>query len=374
MIDVLSFLRQLSFVLVMLVVSGAASHAAMDLSGFEKTLMELQRESAADPNGSSVRELLRKLDANYNPSRWISEVPSPDMASPSAERLERINQIARTIAPYESVLVTLGFDKSLGSDAQRAVDFLWYTAPSPALKQRLIDAADRNPTAYRVLFETGMFDSQVRSKFVEGLAASAPKYLREQRAAMAVDWGLVEALPVYLEMLRKPFDPQTISFVGHIPAESANGTLGGYRLASQAAMYLGSNGTILLPLLKQRYSEIQASFPDKGEVLTGNLKAAVDVLEGKRHPRVRAAINGRGALNLSRGHAPISHCAETGQQFTRRPATEDDPMLMRNVPAPIPPPGVAISHPQQPAPWGWIVGAIFFLIVAGVSIVTYLRK
>lgn len=302
----------------------------MDLPGFEKALAILQRESATDPNSPAVRELLRTLDANFNPSLWLNEVPSPDMASPSPERLERIEQIARTIAPYESVLVSLGFNKALGSDAIRAVNLLWYAAPSPALKERLLGETANDSFAYVVLFETGMFDPQVRSRFVQGLSAPASPELRHQRASMACSWGLVEAIPVYIELLQKPFDPTTISFVGHVPAEDAEGSLSGYRLASEAAMYLGPAGTTLLPLLKQRYSEIQAAFPDKGQVLTGSLKAAIDVLEGRRNPPVHAAINGRGEINLTKGYSPIDRTANT------TPATFT-PAPSANEPAPAPP-------------------------------------
>jgi hypothetical protein len=79
--------------------------AAMNLSEFQSTLAQLQREHAANPNSPAVRELLRELDENFNPSRWISEIPSQDMASPSPERIDRINQIGDVIAPYEKLLV-----------------------------------------------------------------------------------------------------------------------------------------------------------------------------------------------------------------------------------------------------------------------------
>jgi len=346
----------------------------MDITGFESALAQLQREQAVDPNSTAVTELLRKLDKTYNPSRWINEVPSRDMASPSPERLNRINQIANAIAPYEQLLVDIGFDKTLSSDADRALDFLWYAAPSPDLKQSLFKEADKNAIAYQVLFETGMFDSQVRSKFIEGLLPSAPAQLRQQRASMASSWGLVEAVPVYMEMLQKPFDPATVSFVGHIPAGDAKSPLSAYRMASQAAMHLGSEGAVLLPLLKQRYSEIQAAFPDKGQVLTGNLKAAIDVLEGRRNPPVHTAINGRGEINLTKGYSPIARTADATPVASTPAPTVNEPPFSPTASKPKPSAAVQNDQPQQSSPWFWLIGTILLLAVLGGTLFKFLRK
>lgn len=279
---------------------------AKDLLKLESALQRMKVEFERDPQNPSIRTLLGEIDRRYYPSVWIREVPSPNWASPSAERLSRIEQIAEALTPFEATLVSIAMNPGFGSDADRAVNLLWYAKPTETLKRSLLSKADSNPIAYRILFETGLSDEEVRKAFVKGLDASSPEGIRvSQRADMAVTWGLVEAIPVYLELLNKPFNPKTISFVGHIPAQDANSTLGGYNLAARAAMHLGRNGEPLLPLIKERFAEVQKAFPAQQKVLTGSLVSAIDVLEGRREPQNHAAMSGRGVINLSVSYKPV---------------------------------------------------------------------
>lgn len=364
--------RSITWAIAALMLFNVARISAMDLSSFQSALAQLKREHAANPGSPAVRELLQELDRTHNPSRWISEVPSRDMASPSPERLDRIRQIGDAIAPYEQVLVDLAVNKTLGSDADRAVDFLWYAKPTPTLKRSLLNASDEHPIAFKVLFETGMFDGEARAKYATGLAPSAPPELREQRASMASDWGLPEALPIYAEMLRKPFDPTKVSFVGHIPAEDAGSSLSSYGLAAQGAMHLGASGKALLPLIKQRFAEIQAAFPDKHQALTGNLNAAIDVLEGRRPPPVHAAINGRGAINLTVGSTPVAQTVASPPTVTPAPspATPVPSAAPPTAPTPVTPiaqtPAPTVEH-KSPM-WPWLVGIVALIVIVTVAL------
>lgn len=364
--------RGIAWAIVALMLFNVARISAMDLPSFQSALAQMKREHAANPGSPAVRELLQEVDRTHNPARWISEVPSRDMASPSPERLDRIRQIGDAIAPYEQVLVDLAFNKTLGSDADRAVDFLWYAKPTPTLKRSLLNASEEHPIAFEVLFETGMFDSEVKAKYIAGLAPSARPELREQRASMAVTWGLLEALPVYVELLQKPFDPTKVTFVGHIPAHDAGSSLSGYGLAVQASLYLGEKAAPLLPLLKVRYAEIERAFPDQAIALGGGLLNAIDVIEGRRPVSINTATNGRGAINLTVGSTPVA------QTVASPPTVTPAPSPVTPVPSAAPPTAPTPVTPiaQTPAPvierkapmWPWVVGILALIVIVAVAL------
>lgn len=357
-----------------LVAASASPNRMNDLNDLRTSLKNIGSDYAAGRKADAALALAELSERHY-PIDWIREVPSDSWAAPTQERLERINEISQAIAGSESVLVEMAFDRELNGMAHSSArKFLYYAPPSNQLKTTLLSKADVSSEAYLLLFETGLFDSDVRAKYVEGLQAPAPSSLRIQRADMAVEWGLLEALPVYLEMLQRPFDPSTISFVGHIPAEDAKSSLSRYKVAAQAAMHFGPSGVTLLPLLNQRFAEIQAAFPDNHQALTGTLKAAIDVIEGRRNPPIRAAMNGRGALNLMLGASPVALASDEATQAM--PATRSKQMMPSSTPtkATQQPSAIDQAEPSKSTPWPWIIGAILLLAVAGGILLKLRRK
>jgi hypothetical protein len=271
------------------------------LQELKSDLNQLRESYQAAPQSKKTIAQLQALNEKYDLSRWIGEVPSSDWASPSAQRLARINEIADAISPYNSMLIDLAFGGSATSHTSSAMNLLWYSKGGDDLKYELLQVADRQPMAYQMLFELGLFDQEVRQKYCKGF--SMDPNIRKERASMASDWGLVEALPVYKELLEQDFDPRTISFVGEIPADN-KGTLKGYKIAANGIMHLGSAAGELLSLLKKRISEIKLAFPDRYRPLTGDLQSAMNVLEGKTPQFWETAVDGRGFINLMNGPSP----------------------------------------------------------------------
>lgn len=351
-----------------LVAAIASPNRMNDLDDLRTSLKNIGSAYTAGRKADAA-QALAELGERLYPVDWIREVPSDSWASPSQQRLERINEISQAIGGSENVLVEMAFDRELDGVAHSSArKFLYYAPPSNQLKTALLNKADVSSEAYLLLFETGLFDSNVRAKYTERLQAWVPSSLRIQRADMAVEWGLLEALPVYLEMLQQPFDPSTISFVGNIPAEDPKSSLGRYKVAAQAAMHLGSSGASLLPLIKQRFSEIQTAYPDNHQALTGTLKVAIDVIEGRRNPPIRAAMNGRGAVNLMAGPTPIALAVDVAPVATGM-ASPDHP------PKTVTPPSPAVQAKQsETSLMPWIIGAILLIAVAGGILLKLRRK
>lgn len=275
---------------------------ACDLQGLKFDLSRLQESYRSMPRSKETMAQLKTLNENYHLALWIYKIPSLNGASPSPERLARINEIADAISPYNHMLVDLAFRGRITDDSAYAVNLLWYSKGGGDLKQELLQVADRNSMAYRMLFNLGLFDQDARAKFCQGLSSNSS--IRRDRAAMASDWGLVEALPIYQEMLAEPFDPNSISFIGGVPAMDNKGLLADYKVAGNGVMHLGPKAAGLLPLIKKRMLEIQQAFPNYYRMLTGNLQAALDVLEGRSPQSWEVAMNGRGTINLVDGPEP----------------------------------------------------------------------
>lgn len=275
---------------------------AYDLQGLKSDLSRLQERYRSAPRSKETMAQLKVLNENYHLALWIYKIPSLNGASPSPRRLARINEIADAISPYNHMLVDLAFGGRIADDSAYAVNLLWYSKGGDDLKQELLQVANRNSMAYRMLFNLGLFDQEVRVKFCEGLSSTSS--IRRDRAAMVSDWGLIEALPIYQEMLAEPFDPNSISFVGGVPAVDNKGLLADYKVAANGVMHLGPKAMGLLPLIKKRMLEIQQAFPNYYRMLTGNLQAALDVLEGRSPQSWESAMNARGAINLTNGPEP----------------------------------------------------------------------
>lgn len=350
-----------------------AADRMKDISDMEARLQKIGDAYSAG-NMTEAAKALMELSNTHYPIDWIREIPSDNWAAPSEERVTRIEEIGRAIAGSENALVEIAFDRELsGAVNSSARKFLYYAPPSANLKSLLLSKTDQSTEAYRLLFETGLFDAEIRSKFVKGLEPSSPSSLRLERADMAVEWGLSEALPVYTEMLQKPFDPAKVSFVGQIPAEDAGGSLSGYRVAAQAAMHLGDVGKALLPLIKQRFAEIQAAFPDKHQALTGNLIAAIDVLEGRRRPPIHAAINGRGAIKSMRGLSPVALASDSTLALPRSVAstsTPSDSAESRPTEASSP----SRAEAKSPSGFPIVPVAIVAVLIAGIALYVRRRK
>lgn len=265
-------------------------------------LDRVQKIYQSDPKSKEIMVRLKAINEKCNLSNWIFEIPSLDWASPTPERLARIDEIANIISPHNHMLVDLAFERPATNDTSYAVNLLWYSKGNDDLKHEMLRVADRNSMAYRMLFNLGLFDQEVRAKFCSGLSSNSS--IRRDRAAMASDWGLIEALSIYREMLAEPFDPNSISFVGGVPAMDNKGLLADYKIAANGVMHLGPRAMGLLPLIKKRLLEIQQAFPNYYRMLTGNLQAALDVLEGRRPQSWESAMNARGAINLTNGPKP----------------------------------------------------------------------
>jgi len=260
-----------------------------------------------DPDSNEVDQALKELDQDFpDPANIVREIESENWGNPSPDRIDQIDSLGRVIEPYSAMLVDLAYNRG-GANRHRAERFVWFLPPNDTTKNILIEVSKENLAAFRALFQTGMFDEQVRQSFVQNLAEDQPFESRWKFAQLSAEWGLSEAIPTYEDALSIPFDPTQISFVGHVPAEDGKSGLSYYSVASKGVAHLGSEGQSLLPLLKERLKEIKAAFPDRYNALTAGMTLGIGVLEGRIEQQLETVINGRGAINLTYGHKPIPY-------------------------------------------------------------------
>ena len=332
------------------------------------------------PESEEIDQALKELDHNFpDPSDIVREAESKNWGNPSPDRIKAINSIGRVIEPYAAMLADLAYKRG-GVNRHRAERFIWFLPPNEANKSVLLEVSEDNPSAFRALFQTGMFDKEVRQAFVQNLKDDKPFESRWRFAQLSAEWGLPEAIPTYKDALSMPFDPTQISFVGQIPAEDGRSGLSFYRLASTAAAHLGSEGQSLLPLLRKRFKEIQASFPDRYNVLTAGMAMGVEVLEGKIEQQLETVINGRGAINLIYGYKPIPHdeLRRHAMGIVESRSTEEIVETVENVTPSEPAnaePGEA-DMPEEPSEepdekssnwWLWLIGLL--VVVGGLAVV-----
>lgn len=336
---------------------------------------------AYDAGGSVTFEARKEFEQSlsttiWNISRVLYEATSTDWANPSPERRAVIDRVQRAIAPYNPVLSSLGFrrDGESSTLANQSLTLLKYTRPDEnlarALREHLAQPLNQSGPATELLFEHRLLNDSDKRTILEQFAAEQDVEKRIGRALGLSRMGMPEAVPVLAELLSVPFTMEgTGSNTGVGMTE--NNALMGYKKAIEAIQYLGTSAKPLLPLLKQRMQEIEATLPpsEKQRYLS-NLQVAVDQAEGKRPAKAPVAMNSSGPLGAASQPQQEPSPAPTSVPIERLPPSTPVPTA---TPAPSSP---ALAPAESPAPvierkspvWPWLVGILALVVIVAVAL------
>jgi hypothetical protein len=292
---------------------------------------------------------------------YIREADQNDWASPSAERLRRLDEVGSVITPSVPKLIELGMPSENSSGVNEAFNLISYAKPSDQLKQQLLELANLEKTtlqghqvtkrAYGLLVEHGLATPDVRQEIASRMADYKDSQKTPEASAIysgAKEWRLVEALPIYIDLLQREYRSNAeLNWRVRSVAESVRG--------------LGPKASAILPLLQQQLARMKAENADFRDINV--VEGAIRAVEGKDPIEPLLTVSGAGPVG--RNPLPTRSTPITALQTT-----------------PVPP-VATLSHNQPPSPslaetksfsWPWIIGAILFLAVAGGVLFKYLRR
>ncbi len=214
--------------------------------------------------------------------------------TPEARRL--VVEYGNVVRQHEDLLLELSFNSAYRSSSVLAHNYLWFMPPSEDFRGKLVALSDEHPYAYEVLFHTRQFDEEVKNKFVDTVISEPSQVKRDALADMSAKWAIEEMMPVYREMLSRPFLAEHVKFYEGFPTDDPRSNLGAYQRAANYMMHMGTKASELLPLLNERIGEITKKFPEPHPLLVSKLKTAVEVAEGKRERQLVDSYNQTGPI------------------------------------------------------------------------------
>lgn len=323
----------------------------------------------------------KKLEESVAATIWeigrvLTQAPSKDWSEPSSERRELIARIGRLIAPYNAVLLDLGFRKDAESSdlASQSRTLLKYTVSdhllSETLQQHFAGPPKQAGWATDLLIEHRLLNEADVQKLVQALSSEANPSRRISRALELSQLRRPEAVPILAEMLSVPF---TMAGTGSNTGVglTENEAMSKQRIAADAIAYLGPLAKPLLPLLRQRMAEIAAllPLPEKQRYVT-RLQVAIDQIEGKRPLQVRTALNASGALLVA---APADAEPEP-TPATPAPVKASSTPVLTSTPVASPAPATPVAQTpatqveQRASVWPWVVGILALVVIVAVAL------
>ena len=271
----------------------AAPNKAESLKKDLKSLHELFSENA--PNEKIEKYVFEMAKRQ----QLVGELSLLGNDTPEAMRLALA--YGNVLREHEDMLLEISFNKVYRSSTVMAHRYLWLMPPSEHYKQKLLHISKDHPYAYEILFRTRQFDDEVKQKFLDTILQEPSQRERDTLASLATPWAIEEMLPIYEEMLNRPFLAEYIEFKGHMPLEDPKSNITGHKTAARYVKRAGPSAAKLLPLLRMRIEEITTKFPTNSELLVSTLKEAVKVAEGTRAPDIELAYNPPGRIDLRSG-------------------------------------------------------------------------
>ncbi|NJM54905.1 MAG: hypothetical protein HC841_02345 [Verrucomicrobiae bacterium] len=336
----------------------------------------LERLRAANKLAESVRgenndQLVR--DTQRLIQMYVREADQNDWATPSPERLKRLNKVADAIQPYTSLLIQLGspYKKDFKMEQvivqgteqynQGVLNLLSYAKPSDELKDQLLQLAHvPNPrgtarAAYNLIFQLGMDTADVREEIVKRMADYQPESYKSSAAneifySAGAEWRIEEAVPLYMKELQRDYKNK----------DELNGRV---RAVANAVRGLGSKASAILPLLQQQLARMKAENTDFRDINV--VEGAIRAVEGKDPIEPLLAVSGAGPIGQN--PLPASSTPTAVLQTTPVPSVATPTQKQTPVPSPT-------AAETKSMPWRWIIGAILLLAVVGGVLFKFLRK
>jgi hypothetical protein len=321
------------------------------------------RESYTESGEKGGDNLRLTADIQRAIQIYIRGADTNDWASPSTERLRRINQIGAVIEPHLSLLIDLGTPTANGDANSNALNLLSFAVPSSQLKKQLLALANAESSpgltkrAYGLLVNHGMATPDVRQEIVKRMTNYQNSYKTPIAAEIysgAKEWRIEEALPLYIELLQSEYrSKEELNWRFRSVAESVRG--------------LGSKATAILPLLQQQLARMKAESADFRDI--NIIEGAIRAIEGKDPIEPLLAVSGAGPI-VKNPQPTISSLTTAAQKtpmppmetLVQQPKSEATPSIKIEVETPS-----SSSFPILPV-------AILAAVIVGIVIYILRRK
>lgn len=299
----------------------------------------------------------------------VYKMESGEGANPSPQRRALIDRFAAVIAPYNRDLLKVAFsrDRALSELAHQCRSLLDHTKPDESfateLRTHLADLTNDAGYAYDLLFQHRLLTATEKSDLGRKVLAEPDRENRIRWAMKASAMLIPEVVPVLREVLSVPFNADGTT--GSTGVFGENEALSNYRKAIEAINSLGPAAASVMPLLKARLQEIEATLPpEQARIYSVQFQSAIAQVEGKRPLLIPTAINGSGRLVATSQPPEKPQPAETPAAATPAPITP----VATATPAPTSPDP---TFAESPAPvvergspvWPWLVGIATLAVI-----------
>lgn len=271
-----------------LVIAGIAVDAGAALSGIRADLEDLEAfySSTGEKRGDALKKTAKIKRAI---SIYVREADENDWATPSRERIQRLDRIAALMHDYRAVLMAMGTPSKEVQGNQNARGLLYFAPPTDDLREKLHRLAHvENPRgaardAYAIIVNLGLDTPAIRKEIVTRISrfGSTEDSGAEEVFFAASEWRIPETVGVYLRAIETP----------EIAKEDLAVRVG---LLAETARNLGPAAKEAEPLLLRHLARLEKEGGHRSNM--DAIKSAIRAINGEEVALPMLAISGRGVV------------------------------------------------------------------------------